>query len=362
MYSSPDNLVELLDGIARLAARARFYVSILPEGVRVRSMGEFAALPITPIADYRRQRLADVLAQPERVEAVVARRDGHDPRRVAVVEGTDEAAERFDIFADAVRGSVALGPETVCVVLADPRRRYFGAEIATILIRAGAVAHVLVAGDGSDSYRALEALRPRVLALLTPRVDEARLPDSVELCVTFGGARRLRRFPQVDILVVDELGFLGQSRAHPGALPEARLHSAPDGEGYPGQSRPHPGALPEARLHPAPDGEGYLGQSRAHPRALPEARLHPAPDGEGYLGQSRPHPGALPEARLHPAPNGEGYLLNEDSYHFERSPAGRLVVTSLFNRVQPLLRIETEEVVGPLGGGLVKVRRGPSAM
>ena len=271
-YESPENLVELLNGIAALAARTRFFGSILSADARVRTLNDFRLLPVTPLSDYRRQRLADVLAQPERVDAILGRYRGHDPCSVAVAEGTDEGAERFDIFTDAVKGSVELGPDSTCVVLTGPGKRYFAAEIATILIRSGAVAHVFLDRGGPGTYETLRLVRPRVLVLLTRPVDEAGLPPSVELCVTFRRSQRMERLPQLDLFVVDELGFLGQSQ------------------------------------------------------------------------------------------DGEGYVLNGDSYYFERSERGRLIVTSLFNRVQPLLRIETQDIVGPLGGETVVVRHSSSPM
>ena len=57
-------------------------------------------------------------------------------------------------------------------------------------------------------------------------------------------------------------------------------------------------------------------------------------DELGFLGQST---------------DCESYLLNSDEYYFERSDNGRLIVTSLYNHVQPMLRIETMDTVKPLG-------------
>ena len=57
-------------------------------------------------------------------------------------------------------------------------------------------------------------------------------------------------------------------------------------------------------------------------------------DELGFLGQST---------------DCESYLLNNDEYYFERSDNGRLIVTSLYNNVQPMLRIETMVSVKPLG-------------
>ena len=265
-YDSPDNLVELLGGIVSLASQTRFFGPRLRAGLRLRSLEEFAALPVTTLGEYRRQRLADVLAQPGRVEGIVGPYRGQDPGSVAVTEGADESAERFDLFIDAVRGCVDLETGMVCAVLADVERRYFAAEIATILIRSGAIAHVFVDQDSSRLYEMARLVEPEILVLLTDVTDPTRLPPSTSLCVTFRRFRPLEGCEHLDILLVDELGSLGQSR------------------------------------------------------------------------------------------DGTRYTLNSDSYHFERSERGRLIVTSLFNRVQPLVRIETEDVVGPLEGGPVELR------
>ena len=45
----------------------------------------------------------------------------------------------------------------------------------------------------------------------------------------------------------------------------------------------------------------------------------------------------------------ERWTLYNDQYLYERSESGRLVVTALHNRTQPMLRIETEDTVESLG-------------
>ena len=145
-------------------------------------------------------------------------------------------------------------------------KRYFGAEIATILIRSGVVAHVFVDRGSPRTYERLRLIKPDILVALTGPVAEVKLPSSIKLCVTFRFAQRFQRVPQLDLYVVNELGFLGHST------------------------------------------------------------------------------------------DGDGYVLYKDSYHFETSEAGRLVVTSLFNHVQPLLRIETSDYTDSLVGNLLRLR------
>ena len=71
-------------------------------------------------------------------------------------------------------------------------------------------------------------------------------------------------------------------------------------------------------------------------------------DGLGFLGQSD---------------DCRSYALNSDEYLFEASPSGRLVVTPLFNRIQPLIRIETCLDIASLDqDAAVFVRAGDSAL
>ena len=265
IYETPDNLVELLDNVVGLAAETSFSGSMLAGRSRVKSLDEFAAIPITPIERYRRQRLADVLAEPAGVDSIVGPYGGHSADSVAVAESSGEGAERFDIFADAVQECLSLDPRRTCAVVASADKRYFGAEVATILIRSGVLAHVFVDKGVPRTYERLRLTEPDILVVLTGPMVEVELPASIKLCITFGLSQRFERVPQLDLHVVSELGFLGHST------------------------------------------------------------------------------------------DGEGYVLYNDSYFFETSEAGRLVVTSLFNRVQPLLRIETSDSVGPLDRQFVRL-------
>ena len=265
IYEAPDNLVELLDSVVGRAAETSFFGPALAGRSRIDSLEAFSTIPVTPIETYRRQRLADVLAQPARVDSIVGPYGGLSPESVAVTESSDEGAERFDIFTDAVQECLSLDTRRTCAVVASADRRYFGAEVATILIRSGVVAHVFVDRGDPRTYERLRLTEPDILVVLTGPIVEAELPSSIKLCITFGSSQRFKRFTQLDLHVVSELGFLGHST------------------------------------------------------------------------------------------DGEGYVLYKDSYFFETSEAGRLVVTSLFNRVQPLLRIETSDHVGPLDGDLVRL-------
>ena len=60
-YRTPDNLVDLLDGVVRSAARTRLYAG-LGASASVSDLADFERIPVTPLAAYRRRRLEDVLA------------------------------------------------------------------------------------------------------------------------------------------------------------------------------------------------------------------------------------------------------------------------------------------------------------
>lgn len=262
-YEAGDDLLERLDGVVAAASGTAFYRDRLGGRAGVRSLEEFRELPVTPIAEYRRASLADAVSLPGEIEWIMGQYAGQRADRIAVAEGPEESATRCDLFVDAVKerfgpstGS-AQGPAAVAAVLAPGFRRFFGAELCTALIRAGVTTHLFIE-DGPRAYELLRRVGPDLLAAPCDDVDEARLPESARLCVTFGRRRALASRRQLDLLYVDGLGFLGQSD------------------------------------------------------------------------------------------DCRGYALNSDEYLFETSPRGLLVVTPLFNRVQPMIRIETCVAVGSL--------------
>lgn len=281
-YEVRDDLLERLDGVVAAASRTEFYSRRLGGRKGVGSLDQFRELPVTPIAEYRRASLADAVSLPGEIEWIMGQYAGQRDDRVAVAEGPEESATRCDLFVDAVKerfdpstgsgqalvvgsgqGPVVgsgQGSDAVAAVLAPGFRRFFGAELCTALIRAGVTTHLFIE-DGPRAYELLRELGPDLLAAPCDDVEEARLPETVRLCVTFGQRRALASRRQLDLLYVDGLGFLGQSD------------------------------------------------------------------------------------------DCRSYALNSDEYLFETSERGRLVVTQLFNRVQPMIRIETCLAVGTLDEG-----------
>ena len=252
-------MVQLLNGVLGAAAGTPFYKSILDGHVPVASMEEFGAAPVTPLARFREQRLADVLPDPGRLQWIVGPYRGHDRRSVAVAEGVDETGARYDVFKDALREVDPGSKLRSCAVVTAPARRYFAAEISTILGYIGVQAHVFVDSDRARTYKRLSQVRPEVLVILCDDIEESSLPAGLELCITFRKSQRLAGCRQLDLYHIDEFGFLGHST------------------------------------------------------------------------------------------DLERWILYNDQYLYERSAKGRLIVTSLHNRTQPLFRLETEDEVNELG-------------
>ena len=255
VYKTPDNLVELLNGVVRSASRTAFYRPRLSGVTEIATLDEFRAIPPTPLAEFSDRALRDSLAEPSNVDWIVGADGGQSPARAAMVENADEGAIRYDVLADAVKEQVDLDASTVCVAVSTPERRYFASEVATVLIAAGAHAHVFTDEGRPRTYERLEMLGPTVVVMLSPRLEEARLPETTRLAITFNREHRLKRILQLDVYHVDGLGFLGHS---------ADLRT---------------------------------------------------------------------------------YTLNSDVFYFEQSDDGRLIVTPLYGRVQPALRVLTEDKV-----------------
>ncbi len=289
-YESPTNLVELLGGVVEAAGRTRFYRDRLKGVPAIRGLDDFHELPVTPVGLLRGQRLADTLADPQALQWIVGPYRGRTHPWVAVAEGVTETAARYDVFRDALRDAWDLAAIHTAAVIASPDRRHFAAEVSTILGYIGIPAHVLVDRAGENTtvvpakakpapyliratqrgeavgpsavgspYRAVRLLAPDMLVVLTDAFDEIKAAGHGGHAVTFRRSHRLDQSRQVDVYMVDELGFLGHSE------------------------------------------------------------------------------------------DMERWTLYNDQYLYERSDSGKLVVTALHNRTQPMLRIETEDTVERLG-------------
>ena len=211
IYETPTNVVQLLDDVVGAAVQTPFYRSVLQGHPRVTCMEDFKRLPVTPISSFRKQRLADVITDPSIVQWIAGPYKGQNRTEVAVAEGADESGNRHELFRDALRQAFPDRPLRTCAVITSPEKRYFAAEISAILGYLGIPAHLFIDHGTMRSYEVLHHVKPDLLVILTDNIQESRLPSSLELCLTFRHSHKLANFRQLDLHVVDELGFLGHS-------------------------------------------------------------------------------------------------------------------------------------------------------
>ena len=263
-YETPENLLELLDAVVHSARQTRAYSSVLGNGHRLASLEDFACIPMTPIGDYRKKRLADVLVETSSVQWIVGRHSGRCRPDVAIVEDPNDPENRFEVLSDAIADCISGERPRRCAIVSSSGRSAFAAEIGMLVSSRGYPAHVFLDEGGRRTYEYLDVTAPDILVVLSRPLNEARLPGGIELCITFRQSQRMTRFQQLDVYSIDEFGFLAQST------------------------------------------------------------------------------------------DCQSYVLNNDDHYFERSEGGNLVVTALHNRVQPLIRLETQDKVKRLRADAVE--------
>ncbi len=210
-YETPANVIELLDRVVIAASNTTFYGKKLTGVHSVDGMNVFRSLPITSLAELRQQITADVLARPGEVQWIVGPRRGRVRESLAVAEGVEQTSTRYDIFCDALR---EIDPEALlktCTVITSPERRYFAAEISTILGYMGIQAHVFTDTDRQRTREILRVLSSDLLVVLSDWLESSDLPYQTRVCITFEDGIRLMDEGQLDMFHIDELGFLGHS-------------------------------------------------------------------------------------------------------------------------------------------------------
>ena len=211
VYDPPHDLVRLLAETVDAAARTPFFGQRMGELPPIESLADFRRVPVTPIAEYRMQRLGDVVTAPSAVQWIAGAHRVRTRPSAPAAEGGKDTATRYDVVRDAILGAMRPRRPRKCVVVTDPWRRYFAAEICAVLGYQGVPAHLFVDQGNGRAWESAHLLKPDLLAVLTEDFDEDALPESVELCVTFRSRPVVRRVDRLDLYVVDELGFLAHS-------------------------------------------------------------------------------------------------------------------------------------------------------
>ena len=211
IYETPADLFRLLDETVEAASRTTFFRAVLGGRPIISSVTDFERLPITPIADYRGQRLADVITDPAQVQWIAGAYGGQDGLTAPSAEGPADTAARYDVLRDALFATLPDRRPRMSAVVTSPRRRFFAAEVGAILGYHGIPSHLFIDRGTDRTYDYLSHAGPDVIVALADELDDSRLPDSVELCVTFRRRPLIQKRPRLDMYLVDELGFLGHS-------------------------------------------------------------------------------------------------------------------------------------------------------
>ena len=212
MIHPPPNERERLRLLASAVDAARqtgFWRRKLGSGP-INSLSDFQRLPIVKAREYRQQKFADLVTNPEEIDWIPGPWLGQDPERAPVAEGVSEARLRVRILRQALSPVVPDDIESPTAVVASTfDNRYFGAEMCAVFVRMGIPAH-LVSDSGTDRFSELVSkFEPDIVALLSDRLDADDLPTSVLSVVTVGSGAIPKRIPFLDLYVCNEFGVLG---------------------------------------------------------------------------------------------------------------------------------------------------------
>ena len=210
-HSSPDNLLELLNTVVISAHKTKFYSRKLSPNLVINSLEAFSTIPITPITEYRRQRLVNVISAPSDIEWIVGPYRGHSATDVAIAEGPNEAMYRYDAFIDAAKKYIPESPNNTAIIVCSKNMRYFSAEISAILIRYGIPTHVFLDRGQRRNHEVINLIKPDILVVLSDNLMESALPESIDLLITFRQSRKFHNIRQLDFYFVREFSFLGYS-------------------------------------------------------------------------------------------------------------------------------------------------------
>ena len=201
--------LELLAPAVDAARQTRFWSRKLGSEP-VNSLSDFEQLPIVEASEYRRQRFADLVTNPEEIDWIPGPWLGQSPDRAPVAEGASEARLRVRILRQALSQAIPDDIESPTVVVATTfDNRYFGAEMCAVFVRMGIPAH-LVSDSGADRFSELVSkFEPDIVALLSDRLDTHDLPTSVRSVITVGAEAVPKGIPFLDLYVCNEFGVLG---------------------------------------------------------------------------------------------------------------------------------------------------------
>ena len=210
-FESPENLLDLINDVILYANQTPFYRPLLKNIIRITNIQDFKRIPITKLSDLRDANLKDTISNPEELEWIVGPYRGRSSQSVAISEGIKETAIRYDLFQDAIKDSFKISQIKKAAVVSSPLHNLYSAEISTILNSIAIPTHIFVDDGNSKPFDMAQSLNPDILILLTDHDIPENITDSKQILITFRKAHRISTQRQLDLYMVDELGFLGHS-------------------------------------------------------------------------------------------------------------------------------------------------------
>ena len=201
--------LQLLASAVDAARQTSFWRRKLGNGP-INSLSDFERLPLVEAREYRQQRFADLVTNPEEIDLIPGPLLGQSPDHAPVAEGVSQARLRVRILREALSPVVPKDVDEPSAVIASTfDNRYFGAEMCAVFVRMGIPAH-LVSDSGTDRFGELVSkFEPDIVALLSDRLDADDLPTSVRSVVTVGAGTVPKGIPFLDLYVCNEFGVLG---------------------------------------------------------------------------------------------------------------------------------------------------------
>ena len=208
IYNTPRNLVEVLNKALKAASHTEFYKS----NVRtIKTLADYAQIPSVALKTYRNQKISDILVDPSRIDWIVGSYSGNKLGLTPILESSDQTETRYDLLSDALKQSIDINQKIVAVAISSQQKIGFAAEISTILTSLGISTHLVSYTQKELINRFINITRPQIIILLSEHISENDLPNTVKLCITFRQSHTMTQIPQLDMYLVEEIGFMAHS-------------------------------------------------------------------------------------------------------------------------------------------------------
>ena len=210
-FKSPENLPDLINNVISSASQTRFYRPLVKNIHRITNIEDFKHVPITQISELREANLKDTISSPENLQWIGGPYRGRCSQSIAIAEGMKETAIRYDLFQDAIKDSIEINQIKKAAIVTSSLHNLYSAEISTILNSIAIPTHIFVDDGNSKSFDMAQRLNPDILIILTDHDLPQHITDSNQLLITFRKSHPIYKQLQLDIYMIDELGFLGHS-------------------------------------------------------------------------------------------------------------------------------------------------------